>query len=113
MDHDPRTPAGRALVIIPGTVNYFYNQSGERVAEALRELGIAAEVRTLPDCVEGDYDWCVLLSIVEILHAPGDEEAGLARLATLREGFRSMASLTLECVSTPWHRRIRDLSERA
>src|SRR3954447_19183998 len=113
MHHDSRTSSGRALVIIPGTVNYFYNLSGERVAESLRELGVAVEVRTLPDCVEGEYDWCLLSSIAEILHAYGDEEAGLARLALLRGGYRSVASLTLECVSTPWHRRIRDLSDRA
>ena len=105
--------APRALVIIPGTVNYFYNLSGERIAEAVRELGLSVEVRTLPDCVEDDYDWCLLSSITEILHAYGDEDAALAKLGSLRGRYGSLASLTLECVSTPWHRRIRNLSERA
>jgi hypothetical protein len=103
----------RALVIIPGTVNYFYNLSGERIAEALRELGFAVDIRTLPDCAELEYDWCLLSSIAEILHAYGDEEAGLARLEAIRRRCRSMASLTLECVATPWHHRIRELSDRA
>jgi hypothetical protein len=113
MHSDSTTTPLRALVIIPGTVNYFYNLSGERIAEALRELGFAVEIRTLPECVEDDYDWCLLSSITEILHAYGDEGAGLARLETLRGRYRSMASLTLECVSTPWHHRIRELSTRA
>src|SRR4051794_2426592 len=112
--HSDSTPTSRrALIIIPGTVNYFYNLSGERIAEALRELGVAVEISTLPECVEGDYDWCLLSSINEVLHAYGDEESGLVRLETLRAGYGSMASLTLECVSTPWHHRIRDLSTRA
>jgi hypothetical protein len=113
MHSDSKPPPPRALIIIPGTVNYFYNLSGERIAEALRELGFAVKISTLPECVEDDYDWCLLSSITEILHAYGDEDAGLARLEVLRGRCRSLASLTLECVSTPWHRRIRDLSARA
>lgn len=113
MHSDSRPTSRRALIIIPGTVNYFYNLSGERIAEALRELGVEVEISTLSGWVEGSYDWCLLSSINEILHAYGDEESGLARLETLRAGCGSMASLTLECVSTPWHHRIRDLSARA
>src|SRR5262249_8401862 len=59
MPSNPNTTSHRALVIIPGTVNYFYNLSGERIAEALRELGFSVVINTLPDCAEDEYDWCL------------------------------------------------------
>jgi hypothetical protein len=110
MPNDSEPATRQALVIIPETVSYFYNLSGRRIAEALRDLGFAVDVRTLADCVEDDYDWCLLSSVNEILQAYGDESAGIERIERLRARWRCMASLTLECVSTAWHRRIRDLS---
>ena len=44
MHSDSRPTSRRALIIIPGTVNYFYNLSGERIAEALARLGVAVEI---------------------------------------------------------------------
>jgi hypothetical protein len=115
MHSDVKTTSRRALILIPGTVNYFYNLSGQRIAEALRDVGVAADVRTLEDCGgdEGPYDWCLLSNITEILHAHGDEDDGLARVRSVGERCRAMASLSIDCVSTPWYRRIRDLSARA
>ena len=46
------TPTVRPLsarVIIPGSVNYFYDRAGERVATALRALGATVELTTLAD----------------------------------------------------------------
>jgi hypothetical protein len=34
-------------VIIPGSVNYFYDRAGERIAAALRGLGVTTELTTL------------------------------------------------------------------
>src|SRR3954463_9848188 len=107
------TDRRRALIIIPGTVNYFYNLSGQRIAEALRELGFAVDVCTLGDCPGGEYDWCLLSNITEILHAHGDEASGLSRIRRIGERCRAMDSLSIDCVSTPWYRLIRDYSERA
>ena len=87
MDSDSETAARRALIIIPGTVNYFYNLSGHRIAEALRELGFAVDVNTLNDCSEDDYDWCLLSNITEIVHAYGDEAGGLARIGAIRRSL--------------------------
>ena len=83
MHSNPTITSGRALIIIPGTVNYFYNLSGRRVAEALGELGLAVEVSTLGACPDGDFDCCFLSNITEILCAHGDEADGLERIAAL------------------------------
>jgi hypothetical protein len=112
MDSDPKTTFRRALIIIPGTVNYFYNLSGHRIAEALRELGFEVNVNTLGECSEDSFDWCLLSNITEILHAYGDEACGLARIGSIGGRCRAMASLSIDCVSTPWYHRIRDLSGR-
>jgi hypothetical protein len=110
---DPKAPCPRALVLVPGTVNYFYNQSGRRIAEALGELGFGVDVTTLDACPGGDFEICVLSNISEILHAYGDEAAGLSRVAAVGGRCRAVVSLAIDCVSTQWYARIRDLSARA
>src|SRR4051812_18547580 len=105
-------PDRRALVVIPGTLNYFYNLSGRRIAETLGELGFAVDVRTLRECPERPYDYCVLSNISEVLHSFGDEAGGLAKLEGIRRCCGATASLSIDCVSTPWQRRIRELSAR-
>jgi hypothetical protein len=113
MGTDSRTTSLRALVIIPGTVNHFYNLSGHRIAEALAELGFSVDVKTLPDCPDLGYDLCVLSNITEILHAFGDEAGGLAQVRSIRSRCTEAVSLSIDCVLTPWYRKIHDLSERA
>jgi hypothetical protein len=115
MQSDDSCPSRRALILIPGTVNYFYNLSGRRIAESLRALGFAVDVRTLDECSDQDedeYDWCLLSNISEILHAWGDEAGGLARIGVVGRRCRTLASLAIDCTSTPWYHRIRDLSRR-
>jgi hypothetical protein len=110
---DTKAASRRALILIPGTVNYFYNQSGRRVAEALGALGFRVEVTTLEVCAEADFDLCVLSNISEILLAYGDEGAGLSHIAAIGARCRAMVSLGIDCVSTHWYHRIRDFSARA
>jgi hypothetical protein len=112
MDDDPMGSPRRALVVIPGTVNYFYNLNGRRIAEALKDLGFSVEVKTLANCHEGDYDWCLISNITEVLSAFGDEAEGLSRIAAIVANAKSAASLSIDCVSTIWYHRIRDLSRR-
>jgi hypothetical protein len=109
----PSTPTRRALIIIPGKVNYFYNLSGRRIGEALSDLGFAVDLCALEDCPDNDYEWSFVSNISEVLVAYGDEGEGLARLRTIGARCQSVSSLSLECVATPWYQRIRDLSERA
>ncbi len=103
----------RALIVIPGTVNYFYNLSGHRVAEALRSLGYSADVRTLQECREGGYDTCILSNLAEVLHSYGDEAAGIEKVRALRRSCRGAACLAIDCVGTYWYHRLRELSARA
>lgn len=102
----------RALVLIPGTVNYFYNQTGRRVAAALGALGLTADVRTLGECPPGagGYDVCVLANVSEVLLAYGGVADGVGRLRALRGGGTPTLSLALDCVATPWFHRLSELS---
>lgn len=113
MRPDSKAASPRALILIPGSMNYFYNQSGRRIAEALEELGVSAEVTTLDSCPGEGYDLCVLSNISEILHSGGDFEQRMARIGDVRARCRAMLSLGIDCVSTPWYHRIRDYSARA
>jgi hypothetical protein len=99
----------RALVLIPGCLNYFYNLCGRRVAEALGELGIAADVTTLMglDHSHRPYDWCLLANVSEVLlSCPGAQ----SKLKALRRRCSAMATCALDCVHTDWYRSIRDKS---
>lgn len=103
----------RALVIIPGTTNYFYNQSGRRVAEALGGLGLEVDVTTLTACPVEDYEYCLISNIAEVVHAFGGECRGIDKIRSLRPRWGSVACLSIDCVQTCWYQKIRELSERA
>ncbi len=107
------SPGRRVLVLIPGSVNYFYNLSGRRIAEAARELGYFADVATLASCPERPYDWCVLSNVPEILHAFGDDHAGLAKLREFGCRWGLTSAIAIDCVQTPWYERLSYLSDRA
>jgi hypothetical protein len=113
MHSDTNSPSSRALIIIPGTVNYFYNLSGHRIAEALGALGFDVEVSTLGECGGGEYDCCLLSNIWEIVYAWGDEAGGLAQIAALGDRCRVLISLAIDCVATPWYHKICDYGARA
>jgi hypothetical protein len=96
----------RALVLIPGTVNYFYNLAGHRLAEALRDLGFDVDVRVLGAQPQAAYDWCILCTISEVMYAFGDKAAAIASLRELRKSCQAMTSLLLDSVEGPWYQRI-------
>jgi hypothetical protein len=91
-----------ALVVIPKTVNYFNNIAGRRLAEALTKLGFSAEIHTLQTCPDREYDWCFLMSILELVvsyQAYGD---AFERLAAVKRRCGRTATWLLECVETKW-----------
>lgn len=108
------TVARRALVLIPGSVNYFYNQTGRRVAEALGEIGWHVDVRTLAECLPDDapYDLCVASNLSEIQFGYGNEAEFVERLAAIRKPSTITLSLVLDCVATPWFRRLCELGHQ-
>ena len=106
--------APRALVVIPGSVNYFYNTNGRRAAEALEALGLAVEVRGpegLGDAVGRDL--LLVSNVAEVVHAIGREDEALAALRRAAAGAGAAAALSLDSVMTPWFRRTLDLCAAA
>lgn len=100
--------ASKALLLIPGTINYFYNTTGRRVAEALSELGMQVELRTLLEA-EADArrggepaDLCLVMNAGEVLLGTGDRESGARRLRDLGP-FRLLANVALDSVQTHWY----------
>jgi len=97
---DPQ-PA-RALVVIPGPVNYFNNRLGHRVAEVLKGFGWTVSVSSLRAVVEDELDWCFLVSAAEIVHGHGDREDAMRRIAVLKNRSRRLALVILECAASRW-----------
>ena len=98
--HGGRDP--NALVIIPGSLNHFYNQTGQRIATALSNLGFVVAVHTLQSAPADDYDWCLLVSISEITVSYGDRDDAIRRILNLRTHVHHIAAVALDCVRTWW-----------
>ena len=94
--------ASRALVIIPGSVNYFYNVEGRRLAEALLNLGCQVDVCTLDSFPDQPYDWCFLLNIYEIDFAFSNRSAFLSRINKLKHNCAQVVPTLLEAVQSKW-----------
>ncbi|MCB0165369.1 MAG: sulfotransferase family 2 domain-containing protein [Anaerolineae bacterium] len=95
----------RVLIIIPGTVSYFYDAEGRRVAEALQDLGCEVAVHTLTSYPEGSYDWCFLMNLSEIVHAHGNDMKGVMRyVQQLKACSRQVGMILLESARSPWFR---------
>jgi hypothetical protein len=107
-------PAARGAVeiIVPGTVNYFYNRAGERIADALRTLGYAPAVRTLLSAREPQAGCALLVNPAELL-ASCPRGDGLRRLADLTRTRPLTAAVTLECAGTHWFTGIAGTCEAA
>ena len=102
----------RALVVIPGGLNYFYDQAGERIAAALRNMGLRAEVATIRSAPsDRRYDWCFFVNVYEIMY--GREDEALARIAALRKQAECSVAVLLECAATPWFAHSADACVRA
>ena len=110
----PESPNGdgSVLVIIPGSVNYFYNQLGRRVAEAIRALGCTVDVVPLCDVADADYDLCLVSNIYEVGFGYGDEAAAAVRLAEIRKRSGCMAAMGMESVGTNWYSHIYSVCDR-
>jgi hypothetical protein len=98
----PTEPAlgGRASVVVPGSVNYFHDRAGRRVADALNGIGIDAEVATL-DVADCGGDWCFLINPYEIAFGAGGA-AAYPRLEALARRYSRVVAVLMECAETPW-----------
>ena len=93
-----------ARVIVPGSVNYFYDRAGARLAEALRGLGVDAEVTTLATKGEDSAprELCFLVNPYEIAAGHGDQPDALRRMRDALARCGRGVAVALECVHTPW-----------
>jgi hypothetical protein len=91
-----------ALVVIPGTANYFYNQAGRRAAQALREAGWQVKLTTLGELDEQEYAWGFLVNLSELLYSRRLQGDGWERLRGLRTRCHRLAQVLLECATTHW-----------
>ncbi|MFN0112769.1 MAG: hypothetical protein ACKVZH_28250 [Blastocatellia bacterium] len=89
-----------ALIVVPGSVNYFYNQAGRRVAEALQTLGWRTHLTTLDALPEGQFDWAFLVNVYEVRHSCPREAP--RQFQRVRRQCRRVSQALLECVTTNW-----------
>ncbi len=92
----------RALIIVPGGVNYFYDDTGLRVAEALESLGFVTAVTTLGALTEERYDLCIIVNVAEVIYGVGDEERAIGLLEKVHAVAPTCAAMTLDSVKTHW-----------
>jgi hypothetical protein len=91
------------LIVIPGTVNYFYNLYARWMAEAFQRMGLKVDLRVLGEIPNADYDLCILSNVCEIEWA----HRGLGprtRILALRRQCKTLITLTADCVHTHWFR---------
>lgn len=96
----PGTP--HAVIVIAGTVNYYYDDIGRRVGEALRNLGFAVDVCTLRTYREADYDWAFFMPMLEVCVAYSTVEEAMEHVAVIVNRAKHTANVLLECVQTKW-----------
>lgn len=102
------------LIIIPGTVSYFYDAEGRRVAEALRNLGCIVDIATLQTLQTMQtmqtysarhYDWGFFLNLWEIMFANEMNRRDTLREIQQIKGFcRRTGMILLEAVEMKWFR---------
>ncbi len=97
------THLGSFLIVIPGTVNYFYNLYARWMAGAFRRMGHEVHLHVLDEVPQRSYDFCILTNACEIEWAnrfanPRD------RLKALRRRCKTLLNFTADCVHTQWFR---------
>jgi len=92
----------RILIIIPGTVSYFYDEEGRRVAEALRNLGGCVDVETLRSYTPQPYDWCFLMNLSEIEFSMQSKAKTLQHVRHIKSFATRVAMILLESVEMKW-----------
>ncbi len=103
----------KALVLISGTVTYFYNLTGRRLAEALRNLGWTVDLHTLKTAPDQDYDYVFLMNTTDLVLSCATPYDAIHRLARVRARCRCLALVLLEPVETNWFAHAYDLGKTA
>ena len=101
---DARSDNLSFLLIIPGSVSYFYDVEGFRIARSLERLGIKTEVCSLSQLpTRRDYDWVVFFNLTEIQLAFGKgEDEFLEAIEERRLRANRSALLLMESLRMTW-----------
>ncbi len=101
----PSQPTVRALFVIAGSINYYYDVIAYRMADAVRNLGGVAAVATLQQAIEqppDPLDWVLYVNPNEVGHGFGDLGRAVEWMARLNKRAKNAAAVLLECVKTSW-----------
>lgn len=104
--------APEAVVIVPGGVNYFYDQAGLRLVDGLAALGCRAAVHTLRNVPEGEFDFCFLVNLYELGVGYGRPDEAVERVRRLRRRCRHVFAVAMDCAKTHWFAQTVDLCRR-
>ncbi len=102
-----------AVVVVAGSVNYYYDAIGYRIAEALRNIGFQVDACTLRQVKDREYDWSFFMPMNEVCVAFGDVEQGMRRVGQIVARSRNAVDVMLECVQTSWFAESYKLHRRA
>lgn len=114
------TTRGKALIVIAGSVNYFYDVVGYRVAEALYTLGFEVKIGTPFSLEPENCDWVFFIDLYdvtsiyeELFNINGESEAGLRRIRQYRRRAKQAVVVLMECGKVRWFGYNVDLLQKA
>ena len=101
-----------ALLLIAGNVNYFYDRLGQRLAEALANLGVDVQLATLRDFPPREFDCCFMVGLGEVVAGHCNQADALKKLAEIRASSRFTVVWNFESMATHWFTTACDLAGR-
>src|SRR4051812_47720139 len=108
------TPAPEAVVLVPGGVNYFYDQAGRRIADALAQIGCRATIHTLRSVPpDAEFNTCFFVNLYELGVGFGQEDVAVEHVERLQKRCGQSFAVTLDCARTHWFSQTLNLCRRA
>src|SRR5689334_20124122 len=92
----------KALVVTAGSVNYFYDVIGYRLAEVFRNIGFSVDICMLEKIQPQPYDWSFLVNLSEIVTGSGDAARALSLVNAIKTCSVHTGVVLLEHAGTTW-----------
>lgn len=97
-----RPVAGTALVVVPGSVNFFNDVAGGRLADALGRLGWDVHTTSLKEYDGRPADVAFLVSVLELFVGCNDADLAHRQFARLVDAVPEPVMWLLEPAGTRW-----------
>ncbi|MCE7948942.1 MAG: hypothetical protein DYG88_16085 [Chloroflexi bacterium CFX4] len=98
--------ARRVLIVVAGSINYYYDTIGYRLAEAFHNLGSVVDVCTLKTYQPAEYDLTLYVNLYEVAVAYCKGQPDLVEAIRLIKAMKARTTqigvVLLECVQTNW-----------